>query len=218
MTDGGHGDWSNVRARQAQLPQRMEAPLSRAWHLCAQNKGLWAQSPLGTLKGPALLGHPWFSGLQPMRWGDHLHISLIWGVAGNERTSLPGLKEGKGASSPTKHITDGPTHCSPFPSTECHVGPHRQPHADTTLSPWWLKAWDWKRGPDKLPAPLASKALPCLVGILGEYEFSQAHSHLGCWICFLFSGILTFLLPTSLPPHAPHSYGIRKINNPSGPA
>ena len=63
----GRDDWSNVRARQAQLPQRMEAPLSRAWHLCAQNKGLWAQSPLGTLKGPALLGHPWFSGLQPMR-------------------------------------------------------------------------------------------------------------------------------------------------------
>ena len=31
----GRDDWSNVRARQAQLPQRMEAPLSRAWHLCA---------------------------------------------------------------------------------------------------------------------------------------------------------------------------------------
>lgn len=58
------------------------------------------------------------------------------GVAGYERTSLPGLKEGKGASFPTKHITDGPTHCYPLPSTECHLGPHQHLHADTTLSPW----------------------------------------------------------------------------------
>lgn len=50
----GKDDVVSVRARQAQFPQRLETPLIRAWCLCAQNKALWALSPQGTLKGPAL--------------------------------------------------------------------------------------------------------------------------------------------------------------------
>lgn len=105
-------------------------------------------------------------------------------------------------------------HCSQFPRTDSSIGPYLHPHEDTTFSPWRLKPWGWKRGPDKLLAPLPSKALRCIVGVWGGGSTSPPRLTLTGPV----GSVSCFQEPQHSPPYiwpqASLRYPIRKTSKP----